>query len=92
MTARARALALRFDCGFIYLLIIMLAFSKLFGKRVCFLSHVRKFVDNFDRGLSWTYIHPYQAIKIDLCDSTSLNRWTTEGADKEFQQCLACKI
>ena len=71
----------------------MLAFSKLRGERVCFLSCVRSFVsNNFGGGLSWTYIHPYQAVKIDLCDTSSSKRWTTEGADKEFQQCLACKI
>ena len=71
------------------LVLIMLAFSKLFSKRVCFRSRIRNFVDG---GLSWTYIHPYQAVKIDLCDTSSSKRWTTEGADKEFQQCLACKM
>lgn len=67
----------------------MLAFSKLFSK--CLL-HTRKFsASNFSGGLSWTYVHPYQAVKIDLCNSSSLERWTTEEASKEFEQCLACK-
>ena len=71
----------------------MLAKLALFGKRVCFLPRIREFVtNNCDGSLSWTYIHPYQAVKIDLCDTSSLKKWTTEGADKEFQHCLACKI
>ena len=59
---------------------------KLFDKRLCFPLYSRKF-----SALSWTYIHPYQAVKIDLCDSSSLERWTSEGADKEFGQCLSSK-
>lgn len=70
----------------------MLAFLKSFGKCVCFRLHTRKFsANNVAGSLTWTYIHPYQAVKIDLCDSSSLERWTTEEADKEFEQCLACK-
>ena len=69
----------------------MLPFSRLFDKCVCFVLHTRKFSVSSGSGLSWTYVNPYQAVKIDLCDSSSLERWTNEGADKEFKQCLASK-
>jgi len=70
----------------------ILSGSELFGRRVCFV-HARNFsTSNLGNGLLWTYIHPYQAVKIDLCDSVCLQRWAAEGADKEFEQCLACEI
>ena len=74
-------------------LIAMHPFLKLFDKQICFLSHARRISKkNFSGNLSWTYIHPYQAVKIDLCNASSLKIWATEGADEIFQQCLKCKF
>lgn len=73
--------------------IMLFKCNNAFVKRVCSLAYVRKFSANdLGDGLSWTYFHPYQAVKIDLCNSACLSRWTGEGADTEFEQCLRCKI